>query len=81
MTNPNGRSDPWANITKRLAAQARGAVRSGRGNFAVLHVTIVVDDCGHPVGWTAPVGERLEPRGAWLLDTNLVDKIDNGGVT
>jgi hypothetical protein len=66
--------NPWDKVAKRLAAKARGTVRSGAGNFGVIHVSIYVNAQGCPIGWTAPKGERLEPRGPWIA--NLIDKID-----
>ncbi len=77
--NQNGRlrDCTWDMVAKRLESKARNLVKSGHGNCAILHISIYVNDQGRPIGWTAPGGERLEPRGPWLLeDTNLVEKID-----
>jgi hypothetical protein len=72
-------NNPWNKVTKRMESTARGLVRSGSGNFAVLHISIYINAQGSPIGWSSPRGDRLEPRGPWLLNTDLVNPIDQEG--
>lgn len=47
----------WLNVIRRL--QAESGKQSG---YALINITVMVDQAGNPVFWTEPQMTRLEPK-------------------
>lgn len=55
---PSDIKRPWLNVIRRLQSVAR---QENQG-YAILSITVLVDQDGCPVVWTEPSRKRLEPK-------------------
>ena len=48
---------PWLNVARRLRSAA-----IDRGTYSIVNFSVLVDETGNPVVWSAPRSMAIEPR-------------------
>jgi hypothetical protein len=53
----------WLKVARRLQSVARDRTQG----FAVLNITVLVDQNGNPICWNSPTRRNVEPKSANVL--------------